>query len=157
MVVICSSLNFVFRVILYNATPQFELPRSDPYNTLPSHFTWLPVHHCLSSLLSAGQTLLTLNQWLLRVFPFTGSPPLNFFLSSALIFLPLPFFIFTEPLCSHHYFQSRLLYFFFLSEFAIWGGNGNPLQYSCLGNPLDKGAWRAIIHGVTKSWTELSN
>ena len=78
MVVICSSLNFVFRVILYNATPQFELPRSDPYNTLPSHFTWLPVHRCLSSLLSAGQTLLTLNQWLLRVFPFTGSPPLNF-------------------------------------------------------------------------------
>ena len=30
-------------------------------------------------------------------------------------------------------------------------GNGNPLQYSCLGNPMDRGAWRAIGHGVTKS------
>ena len=29
-------------------------------------------------------------------------------------------------------------------------GKGNPLQYSCLGNPMDKGAWWAIIHGVTK-------
>ena len=29
-------------------------------------------------------------------------------------------------------------------------GNGNPLQYSCLGNPMDKGAWWATIHGVTK-------
>ena len=32
-------------------------------------------------------------------------------------------------------------------------GNGNPLQYSCLDNPLDRGAWRAIVHGVAKSWT----
>ena len=31
--------------------------------------------------------------------------------------------------------------------------NGNPLQYSCLGNPMDRGAWQAIVHGVTKSWT----
>ena len=29
-------------------------------------------------------------------------------------------------------------------------GNGNPLQYSCLGNPMDRGAWWATIHGVTK-------
>ena len=29
-------------------------------------------------------------------------------------------------------------------------GNGNPLQYSCLGNPMDKGAWQAIVHGVTR-------
>ena len=33
------------------------------------------------------------------------------------------------------------------------GGNGNPLQYSCLGNPVDKGAWRATVHGIAKSWT----
>ena len=32
-------------------------------------------------------------------------------------------------------------------------GNGNPLQYSCLENPMDGGAWQAIIHGATKSWT----
>ena len=30
------------------------------------------------------------------------------------------------------------------------GGNSNPLQYSCLGNPMDGGAWRAIVHGVAK-------
>ena len=32
-------------------------------------------------------------------------------------------------------------------------GNGDPLQYSCLENPTDGGAWRAAVHGVTKSWT----
>ena len=36
-------------------------------------------------------------------------------------------------------------------------GNGNPLQYSCLENPVDGGAWWATVHGVTKSWTWLSN
>ena len=35
------------------------------------------------------------------------------------------------------------------------GENGNPLQYSCLENSMDKGAWRATIHGVTKSQTRL--
>ena len=30
------------------------------------------------------------------------------------------------------------------------GGHGNPLQYSCLKNPMDRGAWRAIVHRVTK-------
>jgi len=29
-------------------------------------------------------------------------------------------------------------------------GNGNPLQYSCLGNPMDRGAWQATVHGVAK-------
>ena len=29
-------------------------------------------------------------------------------------------------------------------------GNGNPLQYSCLGNPMDRGGWQATVHGVTK-------
>ena len=36
-------------------------------------------------------------------------------------------------------------------------GNGNPLQYSCLENPLDGGAWWATVHGVTKSQTRLSD
>ena len=35
-------------------------------------------------------------------------------------------------------------------------GNGNPLRYSCLGNPMDRGVWRAIAHGVPKSRTRLS-
>ena len=33
------------------------------------------------------------------------------------------------------------------------GGHGNPLQYSCLENPMDGGAWQATVHEVTKSWT----
>ena len=36
-------------------------------------------------------------------------------------------------------------------------GNGNPLQYSCLENPMDRGAWGAIVHGVIKGQTRLSN
>ena len=34
-------------------------------------------------------------------------------------------------------------------------GNGNPLQYSCLGNPVDRGAWWAAVHGVVQSRTRL--
>ena len=37
------------------------------------------------------------------------------------------------------------------------GGNGNPLQYSCLENSMDRGAWWATVHGVTKSQTQLSS
>ena len=36
-------------------------------------------------------------------------------------------------------------------------GNGNPLQYSCLENPMDEGACQATVHGVSKSWTQLSD
>ena len=36
-------------------------------------------------------------------------------------------------------------------------GNGNPLQYSCLGNPMDRGALEATVHGVAKSWIGLSD
>ena len=38
--------------------------------------------------------------------------------------------------------------FFFPGE-----GNGNPVQYSCLENPMDRGAWEATVYGVAKSWT----
>ena len=47
--------------------------------------------------------------------------------------------------------------------FGLWvgkvpgGGDGNPLQYSSLGNPMDRGAWRAAVHRVTKSRTRLSD
>ena len=36
-------------------------------------------------------------------------------------------------------------------------GNGTPLQYSCLENPMDGGAWKAAVHGVTKNQTQLSD
>ena len=35
------------------------------------------------------------------------------------------------------------------------GGHGNPLQYSCLENPMDRGAWQATVHSFSKSWTRL--
>ena len=52
-------------------------------------------------------------------------------------------------------------------EAGVWGSisgsrrapgvaNGNPLQYHCLENSMDRGAWWAVVHGVTKSWTRLS-
>ena len=36
-------------------------------------------------------------------------------------------------------------------------GNGTPLQYSCLENPMDGGAWKAAVHGVAERWTRLSD
>ena len=36
-------------------------------------------------------------------------------------------------------------------------GNGYPLQYSCLEKPMDKGAWEVTVHGIAKSWTQLSD
>ena len=47
-------------------------------------------------------------------------------------------------------------------EFDPWSsncgkGNGTPLRYSCLENPMDGGAWWAAVHGVVKSWTRLSD
>ena len=40
---------------------------------------------------------------------------------------------------------------------SLGGGDGNPLQYSCLENLMDRGAWRATVHGVAKSGTRLSD
>ena len=39
----------------------------------------------------------------------------------------------------------------------IGEGNGHPLQYSCLENPVDRGVWWAAVHGVAKSWARLSD
>ena len=51
-----------------------------------------------------------------------------------------------------------LLFFFFWQLVATFlgEGNGNPLQYSCLENPMDGGAWWVTVHGVVKSRTQLS-
>ena len=40
---------------------------------------------------------------------------------------------------------------------SLGEGNGNPLQYSCLENPMDRGAWWATVHGVAKSRARLSD
>ena len=41
-------------------------------------------------------------------------------------------------------------------EKFLWEGNGNPLQYSCLENSMDRGACWATVHGITQSWTRMS-
>ena len=50
-----------------------------------------------------------------------------------------------------------ILQYIGILNYHIGEGNGNPLQYSCLENPMDNGTWWATVHGVTKSWTLWSN
>ena len=49
------------------------------------------------------------------------------------------------------------MFFSTLIPFVSGEGNGTPLQYSCLENPMDGGDWWAAVHGVAKSWTRLSD
>ena len=66
-----------------------------------------------------------------------------------------------------HFITCFLLIFVVISLFVlllvsspvVWDGEGNgkPLQYSCLENPMDGGAWWTAVHGVVKSWTQLSD
>ena len=53
--------------------------------------------------------------------------------------------------------QQGLKSFFFFLNIFIGEGNGTPLQYSCLENPMDGGAWQAAVHGVPESQTRLSD
>ena len=53
--------------------------------------------------------------------------------------------------------RSNVSVFNMLSRLVIREGNGTPLQYSCLENPMDEGDWWAAVHGVVKSRTQLSN
>ena len=55
--------------------------------------------------------------------------------------------------------MSLFYVFKILLQYIICGGEGNgtPLQYSCLENPMDGGAWYAAVHGVAKSQTQLSD
>ena len=53
--------------------------------------------------------------------------------------------------------RARLHFHFHFSLSCIGEGNGDPLQYSCLENPMEGGAWWAAVHGVAKSWTRLSD
>ena len=55
-------------------------------------------------------------------------------------------------------FSSFLSFLYLLPTIAYFGeGNGTPLQYSCLENPMDGGAWSAAVHGVARSQTQLSD
>ena len=57
------------------------------------------------------------------------------------------------PQCSHSGMHQKMGY---LGK-TIREGNGTPLQYSCLENPMDRGAWWAAVHEVAKSWTLLND
>ena len=57
------------------------------------------------------------------------------------------------PQCSHSGKHQKMGY---LGK-TIREGNGTPFQYSCLENPMDRGAWWAAIHEVAKSWTPLND
>ena len=49
-------------------------------------------------------------------------------------------------------------YFFLQGNSRLYKeGNGTPLQYSCLENPMDRGAWKAVVHGVAEGQTRLSD
>ena len=78
-------------------------------------------------------------------------PPLVFFPSSLCLLLLLIF--------SSFFFSSSSSSSFLLGDilelWIIGEGNGNPLQYSCLENPRDGGAWWAAVYGVAQSWTWL--
>ena len=71
--------------------------------------------------------------------PWSGSADLNHWMTRK---VPAIFFSF---------------YFFGPIELLYGEGNGTPLQYSCLENPMDRGAWWAAVHGVAKSGARLSN
>ena len=65
---------------------------------------------------------------------------------------------------AERFFESSSLFILFLklyilySGIAKWGeGHGTRLQYSCLENPMDGGAWWAAVHGAARSWTRLSD
>ena len=58
-----------------------------------------------------------------------------------------------EPACHFRRLKRRRFSFPGLGKYA-GGGYGNLLQYSCLENPMDRGAWQATVHNVAKSWTD---
>ena len=61
----------------------------------------------------------------------------------------------TGDICAHFWGKIGVLLTY--SNILCGEGNGTPLQYSCLENPMDRGAWCSVVHGVAKSQTQLSN
>ena len=129
-----------------------------------------PSHCCLAEIFLIPHSLMgTFEQK-----QFTLSPP--WFLSPSSPYLEIPFHFF--HLSSFQRFKSfpNLLWDFLGSSAgkestcnagdlglipglgrSPGGGHGNPLQYSCLENPKDRGAWLATVYVVTKNWTRLSD
>ena len=80
------------------------------------------------------------------------------YLSEKIHFRPVWGNIFLKSNSSIYYSISKGGREGFVSSWSYFGeGNGNPLQYSCLENPMDGEAWKAAVHGVAKSRTRLSD
>ena len=62
-----------------------------------------------------------------------------------------------QSICKQLYSLTQLSFTKHLLCSRVGEGNGTPLQYSCLENPMEGGAWKAAVHGVAKSWTQLSD
>ena len=69
--------------------------------------------------------------------------------------LPMNLQVLIFAMGSHRVWQDWATNTLCISKLMAGEGNGNPLQYSCLENPVDEEAWYAIVHGVPKSWTRL--
>ena len=91
-------------------------------------------------------------QWCLA-----GEPPWQLLLRSVrlLVFVKLNGWLWCgfEGMWSHSFRSLDIQ----MPKKLVREGNGTPLQYSCLANPLDRGAWWAAVHGVAESWTRLSD
>ena len=62
-----------------------------------------------------------------------------------------------QSICKQLYSPTQLSFTKHLLCSRVGESNGTPLQYSCLENPMEGGAWKAAVHGVAKSWTQLSD
>ena len=73
--------------------------------------------------------------------------------------LPLPSHSLStdDPKEGEHFTSNYLACDLGVSLLCLGEGNGTPLQYSCLENTMDRGAWKAAVHGVARSWTRLSD
>ena len=88
--------------------------------------------------------------------PIDGSPPGSpipgILQARILEWVAIAFSAKTELTLQHHFMTHK----WEAIERGFGEGNGNPLQYSCLENPVDRGAWWAAVHRVTQSWTRLN-
>ena len=60
-----------------------------------------------------------------------------------------------EDYCNIHRVLSQYVKIIHTNIYILGEGNGSPLQYSCLENPLDRGAWWAAVYGIAQSWTQM--
>ena len=107
--------------------------------------------HCCRQSFSTSKSFLFFGYYFskgMRPLPFPGS------LLPVSVWINLTTLLYTNEFNYYNFWN----YFLWPPLNCIFGeGNGNPLQYSCLANPMDGGAWWAAVHGVARNWTRLSD